>query len=210
MGTVDTDATMKCEYEIQAGDLDGFQTSLVSGMTALQMLKKEDAPAYAMLMLTDRFLLEDLNVWGATLQDKDKMTEESRGELEDILEKVLEIRLFHEDGEVRWFRSTIDKPLKRRDCLEDANKSAMEYWDEEQYLDIDTIKTEHLRKNRERNAIVQATGGGKYQLPGVAYDKNPKVTIRNYLAYESDGRCYVKDWRIVTFSPVDSKENERR
>lgn len=206
MGNIKKDEMIQCGYEIQAGDMDAFQASLVSGMTALQNLKKEDMSAYAMLMLTDRFLLEDLNVWGAVFQDKDRMTEESRGELNDILEKVLEIRLFHEDGEVRWFRSTIDKPLKRRDCLDDVNKAAKDYWDEEQYLDIDTQKTEALQNNKENTFIVHATGGGRYQLPGVVYNQNPKVTIRNYLEYESDGRCYVKDWRIVKFSPVDSKE----
>lgn len=198
-----------------------LKASILADLEILKGLQKDGQPGYVMLMLTDRFLLEDLEVW-EDLFSGDVAPDTA----EEIFEKGLEIRIFHEDGEIRWFRSTIDKPWNRRECLNDKKKIALSeynglisldaieflenpetddrfYWDEQQYLDIDADKTKKLYADTgkmQNCGKVFATGGGSYQLPGLAYDKNPMVTIRNYLAHEPNGRCYVKDWRIVKFS----------
>ena len=112
-----------------------------------------------------------------------------------LYQMALEIRIFHESAEVKWFRTSIDKEWKCRVINDMQLKEDFEYWDEFQYLDIDTEKTRKMGES----GIAYATGGGRYSLPIKKYDE-AKVKVRNYLSYEEDtSQLYVSDWRLVKF-----------
>lgn len=112
-----------------------------------------------------------------------------------LFQKGLEIRMFHEKAEIKWFRTSIDKEWKCRVISDEQLKEFFEYWDEYQYLDIDTAKTKKMAEF----GVVYATGGGRYSLPIVNYE-NAKIKVRNYLKYEEDtNQLHVSDWRLVGF-----------
>lgn len=176
-----------------------FEEKFLSELDVLWSQKPQGKAAYAMMMLTDQFQIEDLSAWGEQFRGKSVKTlsEEAKEILKNLQEKALEIRLFHEKGEIKWFRSSINQTFCERSCLGDETLEKGSYWDENQYLDIDEKKTEELRETS-NSSRVAATGGGCYNLPGVAY-QDAMIKIRNYLEYEPNGRCYIRDWRIVGF-----------
>ena len=83
---------------------------------------------------------------------------------------------------------------------EETEKDRLHWWNESQYLDIDTDRTKKERDNGKLDkGEVYATGGGKYPLPIEEYN-DTKIRIRNYLGEDADtGELYVKDWRLVGF-----------
>lgn len=124
-----------------------------------------------------------------------------------LYKRAFDIRVFNQKSEVHLFRSSIDKQFVMRYIESDPEqkdilnaiidgKEKSIYYDEEQFLNIDTVATAN---NNEKNMVI-AVGGGKYKLPIERYD-DVKVIIRNYIDFEKNtGRAYVKDWRIVGFS----------
>ena len=120
----------------------------------------------------------------------------------ELFDSGLEIRIFDEKSEAKWFRTGIDRPFrfrKRRDG-EETEKDRLHHWDESQYLDIDTQRTEDARKSGALEAgCVYATGGGKYPLP-IEAGTDARIRIRNYLGEDPDtGELYVEDWRLAGF-----------
>lgn len=126
-----------------------------------------------------------------------------------LYNRAFDIRIFNTQSEVHLFRSSINNEFGQRTILSDddamefkpdnyeqiINDEVVVYYDEVQFLDIDTKKTDDLN----HSGFVYATGGGKYHLPLENYN-DAQVIIRNYLGFEPDtGRAYVKDWRIVDF-----------
>ena len=111
----------------------------------------------------------------------------SDAEKEKLFRQGLEIRIFDEKSEWKWFRTGIDK----------AEKDPLHWWNESQYLDIDTDRTKKERDNGKLDkGAVYATGGGKYPFPIEEYN-DTKIRIRNYLGEDDDtGELYVKDWRL--------------
>ncbi len=141
---------------------------------------------YVFAMLTDRIEL--------------LRADEERLDREELYKKALEIRVFDTEGETKWFRSSIGNSFRLRERNDGPsggngeNVPSDEWWDEEQYLDIDD------RRPAGRPGYVRATGGGIYPLPLERY-KDAKIKIRNYLEYEEDtGELYISDWRIVGFT----------
>lgn len=121
----------------------------------------------------------------------------------ELYERGLEIRIFDEKSEEKWFRASIEKEFKYRkitDEKKESDSSNLYQWDEEQYLDIDEKRTEKARQEGSiENGKVFATGGGEYNLPIENY-KNQKLKIRNYLGEDTEtGALFVKDWRMVGF-----------
>ncbi len=135
---------------------------------------------YLIAMLTDRLYIREL---GREEPDQD-----------EFYEKAMEIRMFNEEEEVKWFRG-VGQELRcreRKDRKEDMDP--LFFWDEWQYLDIDGPRS------KPEKGIAYATGGGRYELPLGDY-KDAKIKIRNYLEYEEDTmQLYILDWRIVGFS----------
>ncbi|MBR5315364.1 MAG: hypothetical protein IKU44_01125 [Firmicutes bacterium] len=109
--------------------------------------------------------------------------------------KILEVRVFNEEKEIKMFRTDISKEFRMR-IREDAGETETEYFDEEQLLDIDTKKS---AKSFAEEHMVYATGGGRYFLP-LADMKGAAVKIRYYLdSYKESGQARICDWRLVTF-----------
>ena len=171
---------------------------------------------YYIASLTDEFLVgyweavEDVPISGTgrvpvQLRAAGFRTESGKDALR-ILEnggKVLEIRVFNENRELKLVRSDIAKPFAVR-CIDDApfgpsksyDRNYSDYYDEWQILDIDETK------GRDAQECVTATGGGKYFLP-LASLPNACVRIRHYLGkYGETGQARVEDWRVVGFGQV--------
>lgn len=106
--------------------------------------------------------------------------------------KILEIRVFNKEREVKLFRGDIGRDFRMR-ILDESDKS-VEYYDEEQFLDIDTKRSEKIFKDTNE---VYATGGGRYYLPLKSMD-DAKIVIRYHFGkYEDSGQARIKDWRAV-------------
>ena len=104
--------------------------------------------------------------------------------------KLLELRVFNKDCEHKLFRPSINQSFIERQISDDENDK--DYYDEVQYLDIDTSKGMTDGK-------VIATTGGVYKSPVQNID-NARVRIRYYLGkYEKTGQARVEDWRVVEF-----------
>ncbi len=130
-------------------------------------------------------------------------------EIDQLFDQGLEIRIFDEDSEWKWFRTGIGKAYHFRMLRDDeeTKNDWLHWWNESQYLDIDMKRT---KKEREKGKIsideVYATGGGKYPLP-VQADDDTKIRIRNYLGEDADtGELYVKDWRLAGFGEWPEEE----
>lgn len=148
-------------------------------------------------VFTDKiFLLK----WPLGKNDMDKMDLECFGG--DLNKSsLLECRIFNEGFEYRLARTDLGRDWKER-LIEDGKDSFDDYFDEDQYLDIDDKKSERM----ERYCKITATGGGQYELP-VEDFKNVMICIRNYVGYyEETGQAYCKDWRMVGFRKGE-KEN---
>jgi hypothetical protein len=118
-----------------------------------------------------------------------------KNSLEDKKTKILEIRIFNENEELKLVRTDISKEFVMRHKV-DKNLDKDSYMDESQYLDIDTKKTGALLEN---GGYVYATGGGKYYLPRNDIE-GLKIKIRYYFdSYENSGQARIGDWRILGF-----------
>lgn len=139
---------------------------------------------YVFAMLTDEIVWKHWPV-----------SQEEQKELRQKEEKLLDIRIFNKEKELRMFRGDIGRKFYGR-MLEDTDKALQEqeYFDEEQYLDIDDQRSPELFAREKK---VRATGGGCYELPLSGF-ADAKVKIRNYLGYyEESGQAYVRDWRLM-------------
>lgn len=144
--------------------------------------KMEDGFCFA--MLTDDILWEK---WPVSAERKKELREKEG--------RLLDIRIFNTGKELRMFRGDIGRDFQGR-SIDDGERapSIEEYFDEEQYLDIDSKRSGELFAKEQK---VLATGGGSYPLP-IAGFENAKIRIRNYLGYyEETGQAYVKDWRLM-------------
>ena len=112
-------------------------------------------------------------------------------------EKVLDVRVFDNDRELRLVRDYIGNDFTENieisdDNMTDINGAKCYSYDDEQYLDID------MNRSVATTGKVRATGGGEYTLPFEFNDKT-KVLIRNYVDYDEKGQAYLKAWRVVGF-----------
>ena len=113
---------------------------------------------------------------------------------DELYEKAMEIRMFNEEEEVKWFRGADQKLQCRERKDQEDQMDPLFFWDEWQYLDINE------QKSKPEKGIAYATGGGRYELPLKDY-RDAQIKIRNYLEYEEDTmQLYISDWRIIGFS----------
>lgn len=122
-----------------------------------------------------------------------------------VEEKLLEIRVFNKGMEAKLFRSDISKEFSYRLINDDKkiyetenNKDLdySDYFDDYQYLDIDTQRS---KKSFENEKMVITTGGGSYHLP-MKKMNDVMVKIRMYFGkYPDTGQARVFDWRVVDF-----------
>lgn len=105
----------------------------------------------------------------------------------DDIEHLLEVRIFDEKREFKAIRPDIGKDFIWRELSDDIKKYAG-FYDEVQYIDVDTQKT-----NGETYSF---TGGGHYEMPENSLDR---AVIRHYYKYDDDGIENNVDERIVKF-----------
>ena len=135
---------------------------------------------YVLAELTDRYIVDK---W--PLEKTPKLLENHRS-------KVLEIRVFNKEREVKLFRGDIGREFRMRTL--DEKGENVEYYDEEQFLDIDTKRSAKLFNDTYE---VYATGGGRYHLPLTSM-KDAKIVVRYHFGkYEDSGQARIEDWRAV-------------
>ena len=110
-------------------------------------------------------------------------------------EKLLELRVFDENGEFRAYRDLLGKPFKFREInAENEKQFDGNYFEENQYLDIDTKYTFEDDKTKK-----QATGGGQYHLPDDVKNMT-MLKVRYYYTFSDEGIAQKCDWRLVGFT----------
>lgn len=155
---------------------------------------------YIIALFTDEVYIDD---WNAGNMEKIKE------KLRDRKESLLELRMFNAIKEIKLFRSDInaDSEIRMR-IIDDGNRAYEDYYDENQFLDIDT--TESHKAGNIWN--IQAIGGGRYNLPeSVGGIKDLTLKVRHYISkYKTSGKAYVSDWRCVGFYKDENEEEARR
>lgn len=140
----------------------------------------KDFSGYALVQCTDRYTVLEL-------PDKDIDISEN---------KLLEIRIFNKDEEKRLFRLDLQDEFCYYVINDTDLKPEIDYFDQQQILDIDTTKV--LEGN-----CVRSTGGGVYTIPkSVSRGKlgQAAIIIRHYFGVTKAGQAYIKDFRCVEFS----------
>lgn len=134
---------------------------------------------YVIAMMTDAFVIQRVGS-----EEFDRQV---------LFDRGLEIRVFDRTGEIKWFRSSIDKNFMIREIHDEEDLDMYLHWDEAQYLDIDETASDS------RQQLARATGGGTYPLPIPDY-RDAMIMVRNYIAYEEDTmQSYIEDWRLMDF-----------
>lgn len=140
-------------------------------------------------LFTDEVYVDD---WNA------KKRETVKTKIQERKDSLLELRIFDENREVKLFRSEINTGSKISIRVIDDNNSGYEdYYDENQFLDIDTTSI----SDSDGMWNIQATGGGNYYLPqSVGEIGDLTLKVRHYISkYPHSGKAYVMDWRCVGF-----------
>lgn len=130
-------------------------------------------------------------------------------ELNIEVRHLIELRIFTTDSELKISRLNIGEDFRWRYIDDTAFEQALHSetdeflrqfknrtYDEEQYLDIDSNKSNGL--------CYVTTGGGPYTLP---IENAEKIKIRNYLEYDENGIVAIPDFRIIGFIQKGSGEN---
>ena len=153
---------------------------LISGLEELDeiVVKNELENSFVLGMFADNLIT---GYWNSV---KLKLIEE------DWKYELISIRIFNQYKEIKVYRK--NKNLFYRILTDNG-----EFYDEKQYLDIDT-------KLSKDSSNVIATGGGKYTLPTDIFASkddllNAGIIIRIYINYYASGQAYISDWRIVGF-----------
>lgn len=159
----------------------------------------KDFKGYALIQCTDRYTVlelpvSDIDIYENTdgytalkLPDKDIDISEN---------KLLEIRIFNKDEERRLFRLDLQDEFCYYETNDTDLKPEIDYFDQQQILDIDTTKV--LEGN-----CVRSTGGGVYTIPKSVFRGKlgqAAVIIRHYFGVTPTGQAYIKDFRCVEFS----------
>ena len=127
--------------------------------------------------LTDEYIVDKWPLTKDVLDGKD--------------EKILEVRVFCDNGEMRLSRTDIGKDFSDRNIFDEEDER--DHFDEVQFLDIDE------KVGKTETGRVFTTGGGSYNLP-VERITDAKIRIRYYLdKYTKTGQAMVADWRAVEF-----------
>ena len=140
----------------------------------------KDFKGYALIQCTDCYTVLELPVSDIDISEN----------------KLLEIRIFNKDEEKRLFRLDLQDEFCYYVINDTDLKPEIDYFDQQQILDIDTTKV--LEGN-----CVRSTGGGVYTIPkSVSRGKLGQATIiiRHYFGVTKAGQAYIKDFRCVEFS----------
>lgn len=150
----------------------------------LTVFAPEDTGAFAVLTYTDAFeVLPYSDFLHASINHADGR---------QLLDKLLDIRVFNADKEYRLYRDYCGASWEVS-VLSDAEMQNTDFYDEVQYLDIDTKRTAEGASRHP--GMLRATGGGWYRFP----QGYTKAKIRSYVSYDDNGQAYRIAWRLVGF-----------
>ena len=134
------------------------------------------------------------------IMETSKFTFESFGEDSPLQElksldssRILEMRIFDKDQEWHLFRDTPADSFHVRHADDRKGLEKGSYFDEDQYLDIDTARSKDIFVQSRK---VRATGGGIYTLPQGDME-DAVIRVRSYVSYDGDGQAYIRDFRLV-------------
>lgn len=131
---------------------------------------------YIVAALTDEYIVDKWPMKAASLEGKEA--------------RILEVRIFNFERELKLIRADISSDFYYRDSI-DLDKQELDSYVEKQYLDIDTTK------KKDSQGRVTATGGGKFFLPLEKID-DAYLELKIYLSkYENSGQVRVCDWRLM-------------
>jgi hypothetical protein len=111
---------------------------------------------------------------------------------------LLELRIYNETQELKVIRSQIGREFKYR-LASESDLSKADYFEETQYLDIDSETTKEYRAKGTKPPLDSKqffmTGGGKISFP--TGDRLKQIKIINYLSYDEEtGNLQIPDFRI--------------
>lgn len=115
----------------------------------------------------------------------------------NLIDRLLELRVFNEMGELLVCRDYLGEPFWTR-VIEDGEDNPYAFFEETHYLDLDGEP--EIKNSR---AYCRTMGGGSYVLP--FSEKKDRVKVRTYLAEAENGTEYAVDWRIVAFLSVNDE-----
>ena len=144
---------------------------------------------YVIALFTDEVYIDDWN---------EKKRETVKTKIKERKNSLLELRVFDEKREIKLFRSDINTGSKISVRVIDDNNSEYEdYYDEDQFLDIDTTNI----SDSDGMWNIRAIGGGNYYLPKSVGDIGElTLKVRHYISkYPHSGKAYVSDWRCMGF-----------
>lgn len=152
-------------------------------------LAEKQNDGFVLASLTDEYIVD-----GWTEQTDFSTLKEN---IENKKNKVLEIRVFNQEQELKLFRTDIGQVFHKR-TINDTNLSKDDYIEEQQYLDIDTKRSAALFKEEHK---VRATGGGVYHLPPqIKQIEDVRLKVRYYFQKDEEtGVASIRDWRAVEF-----------
>lgn len=156
-------------------------------------LAEEQDDGFVLASLTDEYIVDDWNKQVEFLGAKRN--------------KLLEIRIFNKVQELKLFRTDIGHAFHMR-IKNDKDLSEDEYIEENQYLDIDTKRSEELFKKEHK---VRAIGGGVYHLPSKINEiDNVQLKVRYYFQKDEEtGVASIGDWRVVEFLCEEESVNAK-
>ena len=140
----------------------------------------KDFKGYALIQCTDCYTVLELPVSDIDISEN----------------KLLEIRIFNKNEERRLFRLDLQDEFCYYVTNDTDLKPEIDYFDQQQFLDIDTTKK--LEGN-----YVRSTGGGVYTIPKSVFRGKlgqAVVIIRHYFGVTKADQAYIKDFRCVEFS----------
>lgn len=153
-------------------------------MAALEDLIRETSgmQGYIAAQMSDEFFMDYWPMQFESLDGKE--------------DKILEIRVFNEDKEVKLFRGSLEEELKIRIIEDPSALDEESYYDEFQFLDIDVPKTQ---ANFSQDHMAWTTTSGCFRLPMNRVTETSALKVRYYFGtYEQTGQSYICDWRAVT------------
>ena len=165
---------------------------------SIQLEEVCDVKGFYVVAMTDRYIVGEWPISG-----KDTSLQEH---------KILELRIFNEDVEYKWYRGNIGEKFRYRKISDNEAKEIYEEpFEEYQLLDIDLQKSSIDLLPCE----VKTAKGGKYYLPinGINNIKKdfPYVKVKYYIPkYNPEDKTtvhsYVKDWRLAGFCVKNSRD----
>jgi hypothetical protein len=117
--------------------------------------------------------------------------------------KLLDLRVFNEDYEIRAVRGTLGKDFQIRDSRGYSKLLDDAHWDEARFEDhyLDISGQPKSGESPQDGFIYAATGGGVYRLP---QDNLEKIRIETLYQEDTETGTYQPfDFRIVGFLPQD-------